>query len=193
MMVRTHDMVVVESSSALHEFAPQSINVQRGYKGQSLYQITSPEDASKIEMLQKISNRCTEVLGLIGTSMSLSLLRITPDERSDNLLYTFSQHNVQICYAEANGSTILLTFVPREEDLEQLQTTDEYWAKFNELGIESGQEIILNEDSWKSIHQDAILPSEAVPTPITSDLWIFWTSRHLSVGNGTKPRTTQSQ
>jgi hypothetical protein len=28
--------------------------------------------------------------------MSLSLLRITPDERSDNLLYTFSQHNVQV-------------------------------------------------------------------------------------------------
>jgi len=29
----------------------------------------------------------------------------------------------QICYVEAHGRTILLTFVPREEDLEQLQTS----------------------------------------------------------------------
>lgn len=129
MLVRTRDLVVVESSKAVAEYMPWE--GMRGYEGHSLWNMTCVHDVGVLRNFKDtISARKG---GRIRLEARLRLKRLGVDARTNNRLCKYVWQTIELAHISEDLELFLVTFQPSPKDLEPMSSGDALWERMERL------------------------------------------------------------
>mmetsp|Transcript_30939 Transcript_30939/g.74666 ORF Transcript_30939/g.74666 Transcript_30939/m.74666 type:complete len:337 (-) Transcript_30939:803-1813(-) len=128
LLVRTQDMMVVESSSALTLFCAGLPEGQlMGYRGQQLSMMAYWSDAKAVSGLQKQALQGTLQK---GSAVACRFLRLNQEPRSKCLAASWTRVKLEVCHVASDGASMLLTFNMAPEHERPLEISDEFWKSY---------------------------------------------------------------
>mmetsp|Transcript_31090 Transcript_31090/g.78257 ORF Transcript_31090/g.78257 Transcript_31090/m.78257 type:complete len:577 (-) Transcript_31090:296-2026(-) len=127
LLVRSSDLVVVESSCAMQVFS--SAHHFRGYVGQSLRLMVHADDSGVMSDLeQAISRPCFDAQHC--APFSLRLIRTTFDEESGCMLVAYSRVNLEVAFKSEDDACALLLFNLSSQDTKPLSPGAAFWERY---------------------------------------------------------------
>mmetsp|Transcript_4267 Transcript_4267/g.9696 ORF Transcript_4267/g.9696 Transcript_4267/m.9696 type:complete len:300 (+) Transcript_4267:158-1057(+) len=128
MLVRTKDMLVVESSRAVELFCwGTREGMMRGYRDQHLTAAIHWEDSFALRDLQTAALDGSLVK---GSTLSCRLLRLNHEVESGCLLAGLVRVLLLVAHVSPDGASMLLTFDMKPSMERPLQTTPQFWQRY---------------------------------------------------------------